>query len=113
MEATGTGARASARVVLCTAPDAEIARRLARTMVERRLAACVNVLDGATSIYRWQGAVEEAREALMVIKTSAARVADLERVLVELHPYDTPEFVVLAAEHVERRYLDWLLEQAS
>ncbi len=99
----------AARVVLSTHSDAEAARKLAREVVERRLAACVNVLDGATSVYRWKEAVEEAREVLLVIKTSAERLAELEKVWIELHPYDVPEWVVLAPEHVETRYLEWLL----
>jgi periplasmic divalent cation tolerance protein len=101
----------AARVVLSTHSDAEAARKLAREVVERRLAACVNVLDGATSVYRWKGAVEEAREVLLVIKTSAARLAELERTWLELHPYDVPEWVVIAPEQVEPRYLEWLVDQ--
>lgn len=100
-----------ARVVLATAPDLATARKLAQQVVERRLAACVNVLDGAVSIYRWKGAVEEAREALCVVKTSAARLEELERAWLAAHPYEVPEWVVLAPEHVEARYLAWLTDE--
>lgn len=100
-----------ARVVLATAPDLATAQRLAREVVERRLAACVNVLDGVTSVYRWKGAVEEAREALCVVKTSAACLAELERAWLSAHPYEVPEWVVLAPEHVEARYLAWLTDE--
>lgn len=97
-----------ARIVLSTAPDAGVAKRIALALLERRLVACVNVLPGMTSHYRWEGKVEESAEVLMVAKTSAARVAELERAFHELHPYDTPEFVVLEADHVAPRYLAWL-----
>lgn len=102
---------AQARVVLATHSDLQAARALARTLVEQRLAACVNVLGGALSVYRWNDAVEEAHEALLVVKTAAARIDELEREFRRLHPYDTPEWVVLAPQHVEPRYLAWLLEQ--
>lgn len=121
MEAAGPGPydahmspeESEARVVLSTAPDETRARALARELVDRGLAACVNILPGATSIYRWQGAVEEAREVLLVIKTVAARQAELERVWLELHPYDVPEFVVLAPQSVEPRYLAWLRQETA
>ena len=102
-----------ARVVLTTAPDVEQARRLARALVERRLAACVNVLSGATSIYRWRGAVEEAAEVLLVVKTDALRLPELEAALRELHPYELPELVALEPAHVEARYLEWLLAESE
>lgn len=100
-----------ARVVLATAPDLATARRLAHEVVERRLAACVNVLEVAASVYRWKGAVEEAREALCVVKTSVARLAELERAWLAAHPYEVPEWVVLAPEQVEARYLAWLVDE--
>ncbi|MCK6448991.1 MAG: divalent-cation tolerance protein CutA [Planctomycetes bacterium] len=101
------------RVVLVTAPNREVAERIARELVGRRLAACVNVLDGVTSIYRWQGAVEEAREVLLVAKTTAARYADFERALHELHPYDVPECVALAPSAVAPKYLGWLVGETN
>jgi periplasmic divalent cation tolerance protein len=103
----------AARVVLITAPDANTARVLARAMVERSLAACVNLVPGVTSIYRWKGALEESAEVLMLAKTTAARVAELEALLVELHPYDTPECVVLEPAHVEAKYLRWLQSETG
>lgn len=102
-----------ARVVLCTVPDVARGKELARALVERRLVACVNVLGGATSIYRWRGAVEEASEALLVMKTDARRLLELEAALRELHPYEVPELIALEAAHVERRYLHWLLEETA
>ena len=99
-----------ARLVLSTAADLDSARGLARALIEERLAACCNLVGGLTSVYRWQGAVEEAAEVLLVIKTSAARLAALEARLAELHPYDVPELVVLTPERVAPDYLAWLLE---
>ncbi|MCC6408597.1 MAG: divalent-cation tolerance protein CutA [Planctomycetes bacterium] len=96
------------RVVLVTAPDREAATGLARELVGRRIAACVNVVDGVTSIYRWRGAVEEAREVLLVVKTTAARYPELERALVELHPYEVPECIALRPEAVAPKYAAWL-----
>ena len=103
----------AARIVLTTAPDEGQARSLARGLVEERLAACCNLLPGATSVYRWEGAVEEASEVLMVVKTSAARLAQLRSALLARHPYDTPEWIVLTPAAVEPRYLAWLLGATS
>lgn len=100
-------------MVLATAPAGEAARELARALVGERLAACVNVIPGLTSVFHWEGAVAEDAEALLVIKTSTDLLADLERRLVELHPYDVPEFVALAPERVEERYLAWLLNAVT
>jgi periplasmic divalent cation tolerance protein len=103
----------SARLVLTTAPDREQATRIARALVERSLAACANLLPGARSIYRWQGAIEESDEVLVVLKTTQARIRELERALLELHPYEVPECVVLAPFHVEGKYLAWLVGETG
>ncbi len=100
---------AATRVVLVTAPDAEVGRSIACALVEERLAACVNLIPGVLSVYRWEGALTQDEELLLVIKTSAARLPDLERRLAALHPYDVPECVTLAPERVEARYAAWLL----
>lgn len=102
-----------ARVVLVTAPDLELARRLARRMVEQRLAACVNLVPGLTSVYRWQGRVEEEGEVLMVLKTSGGRLPEIEAFLAREHPSQVPECVALRPAEVERRYLDWLLASCA
>lgn len=96
------------QVVLCTAPDRDVATRLARTLVEEGLAACVNVVPGVTSVYRWEGRVQQDAEVLLVVKTHPTRLAALEARVLELHPYDVPEFVVLAAAHASVAYLAWL-----
>jgi len=98
----------AARLVLSTAPDLEVARRLARRLVEARLVACVNLLPGTTSVYRWQGAVQEDTEVLLVFKTTVERLAELEERLLAEHPYDTPEFVVIEPDSVSPAYLAWL-----
>ncbi len=96
------------RLVLTTAPDRAVAERIARGLVERRLAACVSFLPSMRSVYRWNGAVEEADELLVIVKTTAGRLAELERTLAEIHPYDVPECVALAPDRVEAKYLAWL-----
>lgn len=95
-------------VVHTTAPDAEVGRTIARALVDRRLAACVQVLPGLHSTYRWQGAVEEASEVLLLAKTTRARLADLEIALRELHPYEVPECVAVEAAYVAAPYREWV-----
>jgi periplasmic divalent cation tolerance protein len=95
-------------VVLVTAPDRRVARRLARGALDGKLAACVQLLPGLESHYRWQGRLETGREVLLLFKTTRRRLAALERFVHAGHPYDTPEFLVLPASHGGRRYLDWL-----
>ena len=104
-------APSDARVVLITHP-VEGAEAFAARIVERRLAACVN-LAPVTSVYRWQGAIERENEVLMVAKTRADRLAALERLLSDEHPYDVPECVSIAPDHVEPSYLAWLLGEAG
>ncbi len=101
------------RLALMTAPDAETARRLARALVEERLAACVNVVPGVTSIYRWEGAVHEDAELLLVAKTQADRLPALAERLRILHPYALPELVALAPTGGSERYLDWVCAETE
>jgi periplasmic divalent cation tolerance protein len=100
------------RLVLVTCPSFPEARKLARTIVEKRLAACVNVHTAPTeSIYRWKGKIETAREHLLVIKTTTGRLHALEKEVLRLHSYDTPEFLVLPVSSGSRAYLHWLSAQ--
>jgi periplasmic divalent cation tolerance protein len=101
------------RLVLTTAPDAELARGLARELVASRLAACVNVLVGATSFYRWEGEVQEEAEVLLIVKTTVSRTPALEAFFAAHHPYDVPELVAIDPAHVEAKYLSWLLQEAG
>jgi periplasmic divalent cation tolerance protein len=98
-----------ARIVLTTVADGEEGRRLGRTLVEERLAACVSLVPGVESIYRWKGEVESAGEILLLIKTGVEQLEALEKRLHELHSYETPEFLVLKVEAGSAAYLKWLL----
>ncbi len=84
------------RIVLVTAPAGEAAARIAHALVAERLAACVNIVPGCRSIFRWEGRTWDADESLMIIKTRAEHLERLERRVVELHPYDVPEVIALA-----------------
>jgi len=95
-------------MVSTTTATAREARRIARTLVERRLAACVQVLGPIRSTYRWRGRVETATEWLCLAKTTPARSRKLAATVTELHPYDTPELTVTPITGGSRRYLDWL-----
>ncbi len=97
-----------ALVVLCTVGSAEDAERLARALVERRLAACVNVVPGVVSVYRWREQVERDEERLLVIKTRASRFEALKAGILELHPYELPEVVALPVAAGHAPYLAWL-----
>jgi periplasmic divalent cation tolerance protein len=96
------------QIVLSTCADREQAERIARRLVEQQLAACVNILPGVQSIYRWQGNVESASEVLMVIKTSADLVSEVELTIASLHSYEVPEFLVLPVFGGSHPYLAWL-----
>lgn len=95
-------------VVLSTVGRAEDAERIGRALVERGLAACVNVLPAVTSIYRWKGKVERDEERLLLIKTRAERFPALKQALVSLHPYEVPEVLALSIADGHGPYLDWL-----
>jgi periplasmic divalent cation tolerance protein len=92
--------------------DADAAA-FARTLVEEKLAACVSVLPPMTSVYRWKGTIEEAREQQIVIKTTAARIDAIEERFRTLHPYELPEFVVVQPEDVARGYGEWVTEMVN
>lgn len=100
------------RVVLSTAP-AEQAEGLARALVEARVVACVNVLPGARSVYRWQGEVQCEAESVLVMKTTAERYPDLEAALSKLHPYDVPELLALPVEAGLETYLGWVATEVA
>lgn len=96
------------RIVLTTCGKPEDADRIARALLDRRLAACVNILPGVRSLYRWQGKIEEDSELLLVIKTTAAAVETLKTAVAAMHPYEVPELVVLPIEDGAARYLEWI-----
>jgi periplasmic divalent cation tolerance protein len=101
-------ATARFRIVLVTAPDLKTARRLARAALRQRLAACANLIPGLESHYWWGGKIESSREVLLLFKTPASLVPKLERLILEEHPYDTPEFVAFPLTAGTERYLAWL-----
>jgi periplasmic divalent cation tolerance protein len=100
-------------LVLSTVPDDEKAELLARTLVDERLAACVNLHASMVSIYRWTGQVERAAERQLVIKTTRARVQELQARLAELHSYELPEFIVLSLDGGSEAYLAWVGSSVS
>ena len=100
------------RVVLCTAPR-EAAPDLARALVDRRLVACVNLLPEVRSFYRWEGAVQDDPEALLVMKTTAEGVDALLRELPALHPYDVPEILALPVAAAHAAYAAWVGEETG
>ena len=97
-------------VVLVTARDLRVARKLARACLEARAAACVNIVPRVESLYWWQGKLERGNELLLLIKTTTARLGALEKCVLANHPYDTPEFVVLPISEGNRRYLEWIAD---
>jgi len=101
------------RIVLTTTASQEEAGKIARHLVERRLAACVNVVPQVASIYRWQGKIEEASEWLLIVKTTAAAFGQVRQAIAELHSYELPECICLPIEDGSPTYLQWIAESVS
>ena len=97
-------------VVLVTAPDMDLARRLAKAALEAKLAACANIVPAVESHYWWKGTLESSDEVLLIFKTRQQLLPKLERAVREIHPYDTPEFVALPLAAGSRKYLAWLTD---
>jgi len=97
-------------VLLSTCPDTATAERLARELVETALVACVNIVPGLRSIYRWNGAVQADEEVLMIIKTTADRLSAAREQLAKLHPYDVPEIIALPVADGHHPYLQWVAD---
>ncbi len=102
-----------ARIILTTVPLHENALNLARTLVSEHLAACVNITASVESIYRWEGKIEQGLEYLLLTKTTADKVDALHERLLQLHPYEVPEFLVLPVESGSDKYLTWIRESVS
>ena len=100
-------------VVLSNLPDRAAALKLARSLVERRLAACVNVLGECVSVYRWRGEVENSGEVPVLIKTRAARYEEVEAAIREVHPYELPEIVAVPATRGLEAYLQWVADETT
>jgi periplasmic divalent cation tolerance protein len=100
-------------LVLTTVAESEDGRALASKLVGEGLAACVNILGGMDSVYQWKGAVEEARERQIVIKTTSDRIPELDARLRQLHPYELPEFIVVSVAAGSAQYLTWIRESTA
>ena len=100
------------RTVFVTAPDRRAAERIVQAVVEEGLAACGTLLEGAVSIYRWEGKIERAEEVQVILKTRADAVPALQERILALHPYDVPEVLVLQVEEGHLPYLEWVREES-
>ena len=100
-------------LVLVTAPDLKTARKLAKAALKARLVACANLIPKIESHFWWRNKLEASAEVLLLLKTTRARLAALESLILPNHPYDTPEFIVLTLSGGKQRYLDWLAESVG
>ncbi len=97
-------------LLLCTCPDLKCAEAIAGHLLERRLAACVSVVAGVTSLYRWQGRIERSNEVQLLIKSRRQHYPALEQAICDLHPYELPEILAVSVEQGLPGYLDWIRE---
>lgn len=100
-------------LAVSTAPDAQVAERIARVLLQERLIACANLLPGVTSLYRWQGEVQCDAEVVMLLKTRQSRVEALGTRLAELHPYEVPELIAVTLEAGLPSYLAWVRDETA
>ena len=100
-------------LVLSNVPDEATAHALAHTLVAQRVSACVNILPAVHSVYRWQGAIEEAREVTLLIKTTQLRYPELEAAIRKEHPYDVPEIIAMPVLAGLPAYLNWVEEETT
>lgn len=101
------------RVILVTFPNLDSARQVGTLLVDSQVVACVNLVPGVESIYRWEGKVNIDKEILAVIKTTEALVPEVEALIHEKHPYETPEFLVIKPDSGSQAYLDWVVKVVS
>ena len=95
-------------LIYCTCPDHETAEQIARELIASRLAACVNILPGVSSVYEWQGQIENAREHLLLVKSRKDRYAAIETAIKAIHPYQVPEIIAVAIDSGSSDYLQWI-----
>lgn len=103
----------AARIAYITTPDRDTAMRIGRALLEARLAACINIMDGMQSVYWWQGALEEARECVLLVKSDAARADAITAKVLEMHPYETPCVAFLPIEGGNPAYLAWIERESG
>ena len=103
----------SFQIVLCTCPDQDSAKKIADNLVDQGLAACVNILPGILSVYRWQGKRDESQEHLLIIKTITDVQDRLEKAITKLHPYELPEIIAVPIQGGSAGYLDWISENIN
>jgi len=101
------------RIVLISVPNKDLASHIARSLVEQKLAACVNIIPGVKSIYRWEDKIQEDSELLLIVKTRATCYTALEESVVKMHPYDTPEIISLDISQGFAAYLNWITEETK
>lgn len=100
-------------VMMCLVPDRGSGENIARALVQERLAACVNLVPGVVSTFRWEGEVKQEDELLMIIKTAAGRFEAVRAAITMTHPYDTPEVIALPIIEGDPKYMSWLLENSK
>lgn len=100
-------------IVLCSAPSHEVATSIANTLVDEHLAACVTIIDGATSVYRWNGEQIMEHESQMILKTCAGMVTKLQQRITSLHTYSVPEFLVIPVAADDGRYAEWVRSEVK
>ena len=103
----------SALLVYCTVPDISSAKNIAHLLVSKKLAACCNIVSNISSLYRWQGNIEEANEYLLLIKTISRRYEQLEKEIKMVHPYSVPEIIAAPIENASQAYVDWIIENVE
>jgi len=100
----------SAIIIYCTCPDIEIADKISRSLIRQHMAACVNQINGVTSIYEWNGKIEHGNEVLLLIKSTMARFDAIETLIRQEHPYELPELVAVPITKGMPEYLDWITQ---
>lgn len=101
------------QIVLCNCPNDDIANRIAKQLVESKLAACVNILPGIRSVYQWQGNIEFDHEVKLLIKSRSNLFLQVEQAIIQLHPYDVPEVIAIPITTGNHAYLQWLEESLT
>tara|TARA_B100000927_G_scaffold121861_2_gene98258 strand:- start:1212 stop:1532 length:321 start_codon:yes stop_codon:yes gene_type:complete len=96
------------QIVLCSFPDLSKARHIGTLLIEKQLVACVNLIPSVESVFSWEGKITSEREVLAILKTTSERLVELEKEVLALHPYEVPEFLVVAADNGSEDYLRWV-----